>query len=85
MRVLPKHSSPEAEKEWVESELDELAEERSLEASEIAYDFGKATAQAGLIINGGAATAVIALLAKDKGDPPVIALDCRHNIEKLPS
>ena len=47
---------------------DEFAEERSHEASKIAYDFGKATAQAGLLINGGAATAVIALLAKDKVD-----------------
>jgi hypothetical protein len=46
-----------------------FAEARSHEASKIAYGFGKAAAQAGLIINGGAATAVIALLAKDKVDP----------------
>jgi hypothetical protein len=50
-------------------ERDEFAEARSHEASKISYDFGKAAAQAGLIINGGAATAVIALLAKDKVDP----------------
>lgn len=48
---------------------DEFAEARSHEAARIAYDFGKAAAQAGLIINGGAATAVIALLAKDKVEP----------------
>jgi hypothetical protein len=72
MGILPEHSSPEAEREWVESERDEFAEERSHEASKIAYDFGKATAQAGLIINGGAATAVIALLAKDKVDPLIL-------------
>jgi hypothetical protein len=52
-------------------ERDEFAEARSHEASKISYDFGKAAAQAGLIINGGAATAVIALLAKDKVDPTV--------------
>ena len=49
---------------WIET-----TEARSHEASKISYDFGKAAAQAGLIINGGAATAVIALLAKDKVDP----------------
>lgn len=53
-------------------ERDEFAEARSHEASKISYDFGKATAQAGLIINGGAATAVIALLAKDKVDPLIL-------------
>src|SRR5882757_1195652 len=52
-------------------ERDQFAEERSHEAVKISYDFGKAAAQAGLIINGGAATAVIALLAKDKVDPIV--------------
>jgi hypothetical protein len=45
---------------------DEFAETRSHEAVKTSYDFSKAAAQAGLIINGGAATAVIALLAKDK-------------------
>jgi hypothetical protein len=44
------------------------------EASKISYDFGKAAAQAGLIINGGAATAVIALLAKDKVDPVIFKI-----------
>jgi hypothetical protein len=52
-------------------ERDDFAEARSHEAVKISYDFGKAAAQAGLIINGGAATAVIALLAKDKVDPAI--------------
>jgi hypothetical protein len=43
---------------------DQFAQQRSHEASKIAYDFGKASAQACLVINGGAATAVIALVAK---------------------
>jgi hypothetical protein len=55
-------------------ERDEFAEARSHEASKISYDFGKAAAQAGLIINGGAATAVIALLAKDKVDPVIFKI-----------
>jgi hypothetical protein len=54
-------------------ERDDFAEARSHEAVKISYDFGKAAAQAGLIINGGAATAVIALLAKDKVDPIIFA------------
>jgi hypothetical protein len=52
-----------------ELERDEFAEARSHEASKTSYDFSKAAGQAGLLINGGAATAVIALLAKDKVDP----------------
>jgi hypothetical protein len=43
---------------------DGFAQSRSHEVSKIAYDFGKASAQACLVINGGAATAVIALVAR---------------------
>jgi hypothetical protein len=50
-------------------ERDEFAELRSHDASKISYDFQKVTAQSCLLINGGAATAVLALLAKDKIDP----------------
>jgi len=50
-------------------EVDEFAYERSHKASESAYDLGKATGQACLLINGGAATAVLALIAKEKFDP----------------
>lgn len=45
-------------------ENDQFAQSRSHEASKIAYDFGKSSAQACLVINGGAATAVIALVGK---------------------
>jgi hypothetical protein len=47
----------------------QFATDRSHKAAEIAYDFCKATAQACLLINGGAATAVIAFMSKDKIDP----------------
>jgi hypothetical protein len=53
---------------------DEFAETRSHEAVKTSYDFSKAAAQAGLIINGGAATAVIALLAKDKVEPIIFKI-----------
>jgi hypothetical protein len=46
-----------------------FATDRSHKASEIAYDLCKVTAQACLLINGGAATAVIAFMSKDKIDP----------------
>lgn len=72
MSILPPHASSEAEKEWVESNRDEFAELRSHDASKISYDFQKVTAQACLLINGGAATAVVALLAKDKVDPTIL-------------
>jgi hypothetical protein len=39
--------------------------ERSHRASDTAYDVAKTTAQSCLLINGGAATAVVALLSKD--------------------
>ena len=45
--------------------------DRSHKASEIAYDFAKFISQVCLLINGGAATAVIAFLAKEKVDPLV--------------
>lgn len=48
-----------------------FATARSHDASKIAYDLNKATGQACLLINGGAATAVIAFLAKDRVDPVV--------------
>jgi hypothetical protein len=47
---------------------DEFAQSRSHEAAKTAYDLCKVIAQSCLLINGGAATAVIALLAKDKVD-----------------
>lgn len=46
----------------------EFAAARSHEASKASYDLCKTIAQACLLINGGAATAVIALLAKDRVD-----------------
>lgn len=68
MSILPEHKSEEDAEEWASAERDDFAEMRSHEASKIAYDFQKTTAQACLLINGGAATAVVALLAKDKVD-----------------
>jgi hypothetical protein len=47
---------------------DKFASDRSHKASEIAYDLCKVTAQSCLLINGGAATAVITYLAKDNID-----------------
>jgi hypothetical protein len=49
-------------------EKDEFGQQRSHKASEIAYDLCKTIAQSCLLINGGAATAVLALLSKDKVD-----------------
>jgi hypothetical protein len=59
------------EKEKEEKE-DEFAYARSHEASKFAYETCKAIAQSCLIINGGAATAVIALLSKDRVDQAVL-------------
>jgi hypothetical protein len=42
---------------------------RSHKASEIAYDLAKGISQTCLFINGGAATAILALLAKESVDP----------------
>jgi hypothetical protein len=74
MSVLPKHDSNEAEKKWEEQDRDEFAESRSHDASKISYDFQKVTSQSCLVINGGAATAVIALLAKEKVDPAILKI-----------
>lgn len=50
----------------------EFASYRSHQASNLAYDLCKAIAQSCLLINGGAATAVIALLSKDKVDQALL-------------
>jgi hypothetical protein len=50
----------------------EFATERSHEASKASYDLCKTIAQACLLINGGAATAVVALLAKDRVDQALL-------------
>jgi hypothetical protein len=55
-----------------EEELDQFAVARSHEASKFAYDSCKVIAQSCLLINGGAATAVIALLSKDRVDQSLI-------------
>jgi hypothetical protein len=60
-----------AEKEEEEKE-DAFAYARSHEASKFAYETCKVIAQSCLIINGGAATAVVALLSKDKVDQTVL-------------
>lgn len=56
----------------VEEIVDEFGRQRSHEASKIAYDLCKVTAQSCLLINGGAATAVLALLAKDSVSPNIL-------------
>jgi hypothetical protein len=52
--------------------VDEFGRARSHEASKIAYDLCKTTAQSCLLINGGAATAVLALLAKEHVDSTIL-------------
>ena len=54
-------------------ELDPFAAERSHRASQVANEHSRATAQACILINGGAATAAIAFLAKDKIDPALLS------------
>lgn len=54
-------------------ELDPFAVERSHRASQVANEHSRATAQACILINGGAATAAIAFLAKDKIDPALLS------------
>jgi hypothetical protein len=49
--------------------LGDFESARSHEGSKIAYDLCKVTAQSCLLMNGGAATAVLAFLAKDEVDP----------------
>jgi hypothetical protein len=51
---------------------EEFAQSRSIEDSKAAYDLCKTIAQYCLLINGGAATAVVALLAKDKPDQSLL-------------
>lgn len=50
----------------------EFARTRSHEAAKIAYDLCKTIAQTCLVINGAAATAVVALLGKDKIDQSIL-------------
>jgi hypothetical protein len=45
------------------------AEERSQQDSRISNENARAAAQSAVLVNGGAATAVLAFLAKDKIDP----------------
>ena len=63
--VLPEEMK---RKRRLDEAADKFASDRSHKASEIAYDLCKVTAQSCLLINGGAATAVIAYLAKDNID-----------------
>jgi hypothetical protein len=66
--------STEAEIKAAEKEEkdDEFAYARSHEASKFAYDTCKVIAQSCLLINGGAATAVVALLSKDRVDQALL-------------
>jgi hypothetical protein len=48
---------------------DAFMHERSHKASESSYEIGKSAAQACLLINGGAATALLALLGKEHVEP----------------
>lgn len=50
----------------------EYAEARSQDDAKISNENARATAQAAILINGGAATAVLALLSKDKLDPFIL-------------
>ena len=54
-------------------ELDPFAVERSHRASQVANEHSRATAQACILINGGAATAAIAFLAKDNINPALLS------------
>jgi hypothetical protein len=63
-------TSTDRAKEAVRAKLPSgFAEERSHKASQTSNEHSRAAAQACLLINGGAATAVLAYLAKDKIDP----------------
>jgi hypothetical protein len=70
--ILPEHESEKQAEEWAKEDRDEFAELRSHDTSKISYDFQKTTAQSCLLINGGAATAVVALLAKEKVAPEIL-------------
>jgi len=52
--------------------VDKFAAERSHNDAYVGNENGRATAQAAILINGGAATAVLAFLAKDKIDQVVL-------------
>lgn len=67
MSERPVGTTNEEDDEWADA-LWDFASARSHEASKASYDLCKTIAQACLLINGGAATAVIALLAKDRVD-----------------
>jgi len=55
-------------------ELDPFAVERSHRVSQIANEHSRAAAQACILINGGAATAAIAFIAKDNVTPALLEL-----------
>jgi len=55
-------------------ERDSFAEVRSHQASGTSNEHSRATAQACILINGGAATAVLAFLSKDKIDASIFSL-----------
>ena len=67
-------ATKETEKKAAEKKVkkDEFAYARSHEASKFAYDTCKVIAQSCLLINGGDATAVVALLSKDKVDQSLL-------------
>ena len=50
----------------------EFAAKRSHQDSQISNENSRAAAQAAIFINGGAATAILALLSKDRIDPHLI-------------
>jgi hypothetical protein len=69
---LPDQQTVEQAEATVEKIIDEFGRSRSHEASKIAYDLCKTTAQSCLLINGGAATAVLALLSKDHVNAEIV-------------
>jgi hypothetical protein len=60
-------------KKMTDEEWRRFAAERSHKDSEISNEHSRATAQACILINGGAATAVLAFLTKDKIDPAIFS------------
>jgi hypothetical protein len=54
--------------------VDEFAAERSHNDADAANEIGKASAQAALVLNGGAGTAVLAYISKGPVDPAVLYL-----------
>lgn len=62
----------ELEEKEIETVEDKFAYARSHEASKFAYESCKVIAQSCLLINGGAATAVVALLSKDRVDQALL-------------